>query len=100
MVNIEHIEDGVILHCMGSTIGLTHQEYQTLSNNLIVDYNEKKWLVDKWIEIPHTQKIKVEDLTYSMFNCLYNKHDANFNDSQEKKLNIRYLLDLCDWISM
>lgn len=100
MVKIEQLKDGVLLKYMGSTIGLTYEEYQTLSNNLIVDYNEYKWLVDQWIEIPHSQKIMVEDLTYSMFNCLYNKHEAFYNDRQEKKLNVRHLLSLCDWISL
>ena len=100
MVNIEYVQDGVLLNCMGSGIALTHEEYQTLSNNLIVEYNEKKWLVDKWIEIPHSKKINIEELTYSMFNCLYNKHDAHFNDNEERKLNVRYLLELCDWISL
>lgn len=97
MVEIKEEKYAIKLILMGRSLIIPKEEYLTFKENLIVEYNENKWVDDNYVDIPISKRIEIEELSFVDFNLLYYKHQPNYNDTQMKKLNIRHLLSVCNW---
>jgi hypothetical protein len=97
MIKILEKTNRIIVEMNNKCIEFTLENWEIFKDNLIIDFNEEKWIKDIKIEIPYSAKITPDDLTRSMFYCLYEKHEPNYNNKTHKKLNVRMLLDICNW---
>lgn len=97
MIKIKEAEEFVELICMGRKVIIPTKLYNLFKENLIVEYSEIMVVNNREQEISKSKKINVDDITFGQFNCLLNKHQANYSDVKTKRLNIRHLLSVCDW---
>jgi hypothetical protein len=97
MVEIKNKGVKTTLQLGKRVISFELDDWNVFKDNLIIDYNEQSYIGDNLIDIPFSAKIKPEELTYSMFNCLVTKHEANYNDKTQRRLNVNRLKTLCHW---
>lgn len=88
MIIINRTENHTILSYFNSGIVLLNEVYDTLNNNLFVNYGKDKRV-----------KISIEELTFGDFNLLWHKHIPNYNDEQQRTLDVLYVMSKCEWSS-